>query len=211
MPSNILIADSSSLAAAGARAILASRLDTCVEVTDSVDDLLQYVMNQPPDLLLLGHTLDPDIDCLTLVGRLLTVQRELPVAVVGDVMSGRFIRDLLLSGVQGYLFEADDLVACLTPAVDTLLRGKLYLSPTANAEYLALMQGHSSDICLDAEARGVLRLLTRGYSVGRIAAQLTLRPRRVYWIREKLRTRFGAETNEHLISLAAAEGYTCTD
>jgi hypothetical protein len=29
----------------------------------------------------------------------------------------------------------------------------------------------------------------------------------VYWVREKLRRRFGAKTNEHLIQRAAAEGF----
>jgi hypothetical protein len=35
--------------------------------------------------------------------------------------------------------------------------------------------------------------------------------RRIYWVRQKLRKRFGANTNEHLISLAVAEGFASTD
>jgi DNA-binding CsgD family transcriptional regulator len=42
---------------------------------------------------------------------------------------------------------------------------------------------------------------------GQISEQLGIDKRRVYWIREKLRKRFGARTNEHLIQRAAAEGF----
>jgi hypothetical protein len=31
--------------------------------------------------------------------------------------------------------------------------------------------------------------------------------RRIYWVGHKLRRRFGAETNEHLIARAAEEGF----
>ena len=31
--------------------------------------------------------------------------------------------------------------------------------------------------------------------------------RHIYWVRDKLRTRFGAKTNEHLISCAKSEGF----
>jgi DNA-binding CsgD family transcriptional regulator len=59
---------------------------------------------------------------------------------------------------------------------------------------------------LDTEAYAVLRLLAQGNTVGSIAVHLKVSQRRVYWVREKLRRRFGAVTNEHLITRAAAEG-----
>jgi hypothetical protein len=36
---------------------------------------------------------------------------------------------------------------------------------------------------------------------------MRLKRRRVYWVTEKMRSRFGATTNEHLISRAVAEGF----
>lgn len=72
---------------------------------------------------------------------------------------------------------------------------------------LVAMQSPQRDWHLDAEARAVLRLLAQGNHIGQIALQLQMPPRHVYWIRDKLRQRFGANTNEHMISRAAAEGY----
>lgn len=91
--------------------------------------------------------------------------------------------------------------------METTLRNRPYLSPTANAEYLVAMQSLERDWRLDGEARAVLRLLAQGCHVGQIALALNIPPRRVYWVREKLRRRFGAVTNEHMMSRAAAEGF----
>ncbi len=74
---------------------------------------------------------------------------------------------------------------------------------------LDLIAMHGSDHAwkLDPEARSVLRLLASGSTVREIAAQMHLTRRRVYWVCEKMRARFDAATNEHLISRAAAEGF----
>jgi DNA-binding NarL/FixJ family response regulator len=126
---------------------------------------------------------------------------------MGTLSDGLLIRDLFAVGACGYLAAGDDLPACLLTAVDTVLRERPYLSPTANSEYLITMHTRDRNWKLDAEARAVLRLLAQSFTVGRIAAQLQVKPRRVYWVREKLRYRFGATTNEHLISWAVMEGF----
>jgi DNA-binding CsgD family transcriptional regulator len=55
----------------------------------------------------------------------------------------------------------------------------------------------------------VLNKLAKGIHAGQIARELGITQRRVYWVRQKLRQRFGAKTNKHLIHRAAAEGFTC--
>jgi DNA-binding NarL/FixJ family response regulator len=113
--------------------------------------------------------------------------------------------------VLGYFFSGDDLHECLLPGLNTVIHNRPYLSPTANAEYLVTMQSPLRDWQLDSESRAVLRLLARGLHISEIAAQMDVPLRRIYWVRQKLRKRFGANTNEHLISMAATEGFTYTD
>jgi DNA-binding CsgD family transcriptional regulator len=60
---------------------------------------------------------------------------------------------------------------------------------------------------LDLESRTVLHLLVQGQRVGQIAYHLQIPLRRVYWVREKLRRRFGANSNEHLVRRATTEGF----
>ncbi len=204
---HIVIADSSSLTVVGAESLLGQRADTVITKAENGDSLLALASELKPSLILLGDRFDPLFDTRILIERLLTTHRPPRLIIIGVSTEGLVIRDLFAMGVRGYLAAADDLSECLLTAVDTVLRGHPYLSPTANAEYLITMQGNNRDWQLDAEARTILRLLAGGCTPHQIAARLKLKRRRVYWVVEKMRTRFGAMTNEHLISRAVNEGF----
>ena len=204
---HILIADSSSLTVVGAETLLKGRADTTITKARYASELITLAQSIRPDIILMGDQFDPLMDTLALVERLRDAVRYARIIVMGTLSDGLLIRDLFAVGARGYLAAGDDLPACLLTAVETVLRERPYLSPTANSEYLIMMHTGDRDWKLDAEARAVLRLLAQGCTIGKIAAQLRVKPRRVYWVREKLRYRFGATTNEHLISRAAAEGF----
>lgn len=207
MTTCILIADSSSLTVVGAETLLKDRADTLISKAENGDDLIEKARAEQPDLVLLGDRFDPLIDTLALVEKILYAAPSARIIVMGTSTDGLVIRDLFTMGVCGYLAAGDDLTSCLLTALDMVLREYPYLSPTANAEYLLTMQGSNRDWQLDPEARAILRLLASGCTAREIAACLHLKLRRVYWVTEKMRARFGASTNEHLISLAAAEGF----
>jgi DNA-binding NarL/FixJ family response regulator len=131
------------------------------------------------------------------------------VLVIGAFSDGMIIHNLFSRGVKGYLYRCDPLADTLPLALTAILKGRLYLSPTANAAYLVSIQGGQYARQLDDEARTVLQLLAEGCTVGEIAFQIRRSPRRVYWVRQKLRNWLGAATNEHLIQRAVEEGFIC--
>ncbi|MDX2139518.1 MAG: LuxR C-terminal-related transcriptional regulator, partial [Chloroflexota bacterium] len=96
-------------------------------------------------------------------------------------------------------------------AVAAVMQDKVYLSPTANSEYLVTLQNHDKRHVLDPELRAVLRLMTQGATTHDIAEQLAVTLRHVYWLQQKLRRRFGAATNAQLIRLAVEGGYLAAD
>lgn len=204
---HILIADSSSLTVVGAETLLRQRGDTLISKAENADDLLALASELKPSLILLGDRFDPLYDTIDLAERLLGAAPSVSLVIMGISTEGLIIRDFFAMGVRGYLAAADDLSECLLTAVEMVLRGRPYLSPIANAEYLITMQGSNRGWQLDAEARAILRLLAGGCTPHQIAARLKLKRRRVYWVVEKLRFRFGATTNEHLISRAVNEGF----
>jgi DNA-binding NarL/FixJ family response regulator len=208
MTTHILIADSSSLTVVGAETLLKGRAATEITKAENGNALLKDAEAAQPDLILIGDRFDPLIDTLALVERIHRAAPSIRVIVMGTPSDGLLIRDYFEVGAIGYLMVGDDLTTCLLKAVEMALQGRPYLSPTANAEYLVAMQSSMRDWKLDAEARTVLRLLARGSNIGDIANQLNIPLRRAYWLRLKLRRRFGASTNEHLISMALQEGYT---
>jgi DNA-binding NarL/FixJ family response regulator len=207
MTTQILIADSSSLTVVGAETLLKARADTHTLKAENADDLCALARRHQPAVILLGEPFDPLIDTLALIGRLIQVVPYARIIVMGSTNMGLVIHDLLYLGVRGYLSKEDDLGACLLSAIETVLRDRPYLSPTANSEYLLALQTKQQIWKLNDEERMVLRLLARGSTATEIATQMRTRRRRVYWITEKLRSRFGASTNEHLINRANAEGF----
>ena len=208
MSVSIIIADESDLVLKGIRTILQDHPTfEIIHSARSADDLLVAAQRYQPEIILFNERLDPLIDVLALVEHIKRAAPSTHLIVLGGQIDGLLIRDLFACGVLGYLFTGDDLCDCLTTALTTVLNHRPYLSPTANAEYLIAMQSSLRNWQLDSEARTVLRLMARGLHSNDIAAQMAVPVRRIYWVRQKLRKRFGANTNEHLVSIACSEGY----
>ena len=204
----IILADDMGLALVGAEMLLKQERDfQVVGAFQSLPEMLAALTGSPVDIVLVGDRLEPGVDVLALVDQ---VQRAAPrarIIVMSMIYDGLIVHDLLTSGVAGYLYKSDLLQQHLVNAVRAVMRGKLFLSPTANAAYLSAMQSGRREWQIDAEAREVLRLMSRGKRPQEVALLCGIPIRRVYWIDSKLRERFGAETNEHLIARAAEEGF----
>jgi two-component system response regulator NreC len=208
MTIRVIIADEMDLALEGMKAILYQQGD--VEVTETYREfsaLLDGLTVQRPAVILLGVRLESGLDVLALVE---TVRRTAPrsrIIVMSSLPDGRIVHELFVSGAAGYMYKSDPLSLYLVDAVRTVVRGKPYLSPTANAEYLLAMQAEHPRWLFDAEARDVLHLMANGYRAQEIAALRGMPIRRVYWVANKLRDRFGADTNAQLMVRAAEEGF----
>jgi DNA-binding NarL/FixJ family response regulator len=208
MTVRIVIADDMDLALEGLKAIL--RASGAFQVTGTyraLAELLDALAAQPPDVILLSDRLEPGMDVLALVERVQQAAPRARLLVMGNLPDGLIVQELLTCGVAGYLYKPDPLSSCLPEALRVVLRGRPYLSPTANAEYLLAMQSDRAGWQLDTEGREVLRLLAQGSRPQEIALRRGVPVRRVYSVCERLRRRFGAETNVQLIALAAEEGF----
>jgi DNA-binding NarL/FixJ family response regulator len=208
MTVEVMIADDMDLALEGIKAVLSRQGTFQVAGTYQVlSDLLDALTRQPPDVLLLGDRLEPGLDVLALVERTRQAAPRARLVILGDLPGGLIVQELLNCGAAGYLYKSDPLSGRLAEAIQAVLRGRPYLSPTANAEYLLAVQADRVGWQLDAEARDVLRLLAQGLRRKEIALRHGVPVRRVHNVCEKLRRRFGAETNEHLMARAAEEGF----
>lgn len=203
----ILIAAGTDLVILGARSVLQTQLHCVIAATSqNTTELFALAKDLHPDIILIEDEIDPDSEILTVLERLRRLSPESKLMVMGGQRDGYYARDLFTFGAHSYLYQGDELKECLPLAVNLVMQNRLYLSPTINTEYLIAMQSQSRDWQIDTESLQVLRLLAQGQHVNQVAATLGISRRRVYWVREKLRHRFGAQTNEHMISKAAAEG-----
>jgi DNA-binding NarL/FixJ family response regulator len=204
----ILIADEADLMLIGIETVLQDQ-PTCeiVHVARSASELIEMSETLLPDVIVFNERLDAMFDVLVIVEQLQDVTPRARLIVLGGLTEGLLIRDLFASGVLAYLYAGDNLKDHLLPAIHAAVLERPYLSPTANSAYLLAMKSPLRDWQLDREARTVLRLLMQGAYINEIASQMNIPMRRAYFLRHKLKQRFGATTNEHLISRAIAEGF----
>lgn len=207
-PVQIILADRNDLSLIGSSSVLSQypEFDVVAKVTQ-VDTLLIVTQRFKPDVIIFDESLYPQLDVYQTIQRLRDIVPNVKLLLLGEMSDGLYIRDLFHASIQAYLYRQDALQNCLVSAVRTVLRNRKYLSPTANAEYLVAMQSPQRDWHLDHEARHILQMLARGHRTCEIAESLDIETRRVYHVRQKLRKRFNVETNEHLISVAVAEGF----
>jgi DNA-binding NarL/FixJ family response regulator len=205
----IIIADEMDLTRIGIQSVLNdSREYEVVGCFQGQPELLVGLRSLSAEVALISERLDPETDVVWLAEQVLAAKPFLKLLIMGISRSGLLIRDVLDNGARGYLHKGDMLQTCLPAAIHTVMKNRLYLSPTASAEYLVAMQSHQRNATMDDEARRVLQRLVQGQPIGQIAYDLNLSRRRVYWIRQKLRRHFAATTNEHLISRVVADGYS---
>jgi DNA-binding NarL/FixJ family response regulator len=203
----VAIIDDCDLTIVGACTVLKEAAHFQVVATGhSLDEVLQSDSDIRPDVTIINEWFY-NTDVLSAVEQLRITLPTTRIIVTGTLTEGLLIRDLFAAGVKGYLFKGDALREVLITAINTVMANRPYLSPTANAEFLVAMQSPLRDWQLDDESRQVLRLLSKGLHVNDIAKELDKPIRHIYWVRQKLRKRFNASTNEHLVMRAAAEGF----
>lgn len=208
MTIKIVLADDSDLMMVGTQAIIEAEPEyRVVGNAQTLKNVLKSVEQHIPEITILSECLY-DTDILSAVDAVRHLSPKTFIIVVGMMTDGALIHNLYMHGVKGYLYRGDALRECLLLAIRTVLQERPFLSPTANAEYLITLQSGHPVSQLNTEARTVLNYLAQGISVNQIAYYMSTSPRRVYSIRDRLRRRFGVETNEHLISRAVAEGFT---
>lgn len=208
MTVRIVMADDMDLALEGMKAILRQHGSFQISgVYLLLSEMLPALVDLHPNVILVGDKIEPGLDVLALVERIRQAAPRARIVVLSNLPDGLIVQELFNVGVAGYLYKNDPLSLYLVEAIQTVMRGRPYLSPTANSEYLLAMQNGSAGWQLDAEAREILRQLAQGLRPQEIAQIRNAPVRRIYSVGEKLRRRFGAETNIQLIALAAEEGF----
>lgn len=139
MAIRVVLADESDLLLAGAQTVIheTHRLQV-VAVVRSLEALLESLSVSAPDVVVMSESLHHD-EVLSVVERVLWRWPLAQVILLGGMADGLLVR--------GYLYRADDLCQELPLAIETVMRGRPYLSRTASAEYLtATQQPHGRDI-----------------------------------------------------------------
>lgn len=115
------------------------------------------------------------------------------------------VRAFLATGAEGYVLK-DDRVDDFSQAVDRVLHGRSYLSPSLAAQLAQADPGDPDQRPTDEE-REVLRLICRGFLNKQIAAELQISVSTVERRRASLMHKSGTRTSGELTVWATAQGW----
>ncbi|MEL6405576.1 MAG: hypothetical protein AAFR81_14510 [Chloroflexota bacterium] len=113
-----------------------------------------------------------------------------------------YVQSILAAGADGFIYKQDALANLLPIAIQTVLCGQLFLSPSVSA----LPFTASIPDTLNKTDLFVLELMANGLNVQEIAVRASIVDRSVYRIRTKLRTYLGVRTNEQIVIAAQQQG-----
>ncbi|MFT6179360.1 MAG: two-component system invasion response regulator UvrY [Paracoccaceae bacterium] len=171
----ILLVDDHAIVRRGVRHLLIESWPTAVfgEAT-TAQEALELVWKEPWSVVILDITM-PDRSGLDIIGELREAQPKMPVLVLSMHAEEQFALRMFKSGASGYVTK-DTLLEDLTLAVEKMLAGGRYLSPSL-AEILAGVMAGADQVphqrLSDREFQ-VMLMLVRGMAVKEIGAKLSL-------------------------------------
>jgi DNA-binding NarL/FixJ family response regulator len=207
MSQSILIAVENALLSSGIEQLLNQQGYEQFQATYCLNDAVEAIEQHHPTMMILSERLQLELDVLTLVEQLQPYASTLPILLIGRSQNGHTLQELVLRGNCSYLFWYDSFESSLQRAIISIQQGRIYLSPTAQSEYLAITQQASRPWRFSPRARTVLHLLAEGCHVKQIAWQQSISVRQVYGLQRRLRNYFGASTTAQMLVRAAEEGF----
>ncbi len=179
--------------------VICGEAETAAEALGLVDKLL-------PDIILADISLK-DVNGIELVKSLRSLRPELPVLMLSMHEESLYAERALRAGARGYLMKQSppDLVVT---AIRQVLRGDLYLSPSANHRMLnAFLSGqkptvHDAVEQLSDRELEIFELLGKGHGTSMIAHELRVSVKTVEAHRAHIKTKLNLSSAPELMRAA---------
>ncbi len=204
---HVVIAEQHALMRSGIRRLLDDEADvTVVAEAGRVEQVLATVRLGKVDVLLMDVNL-PGMDSVEAARRLLRIDNELRIVVLGAHASGPYPVHLFKAGVAGYLTRAstgEEMIACLRKVA----RGQRHVgSDVAQTLLLDHMQDGNAPLgCLTQRELSVLVLLSQGHQRREISTKLCVSPKTISTYRTRLMRKLGARSDVELTHLSLRHG-----
>lgn len=181
------------------------------EASDGIE-LLNLLKKSAPDMVILDLSM-PRIRGLEAAHEIKTLYPEVKILILTMHKSKEYLMQALSSRADGYLLK-EDTDGELIAAIDTIRRGKIYISPllaeelTINLVEYVNRSGKPLDETLSTREKEVLTLIADGKSNKEIADLLFISPRTVEHHRASINKKLKIQNIVDLVKYAIREGYT---
>jgi DNA-binding NarL/FixJ family response regulator len=171
-------------------------------------EALAFLNHEEPDVILLDISL-PDMDGLQLCEKIRLKNKTAKIIGLTSTNEAGIITGLLQRGGNGYLLKNMERTDLLE-AIQTVLKGRVYLSAAANDKVLEQFQHGKSatevEVLLTRREKEILQLLSDGLKGPQIAEKLFLSPLTVETHRKNLLRKFNANSVQLLLKSARDAG-----
>jgi two-component system response regulator NreC len=205
----VVLADDHTLVRSGIRRILEAQpgFEVTGEASDGAE-ALALVRATAPDVVVLDLNM-PGTGGLDVLAALKTAQPSVKVIVVTMHAGREYVARAMKGGADAYLLK-DSAVQDLVAAIEAVLAGRSYFSPSIQALMAELLRGDDPAMArgtpLTDREREVLTWLARGMSSKEVARQLDISVRTVETHRANVMHKLGVKSVALLIQLAIREG-----
>ena len=205
----VVLADDHTLVRSGIRRILEAHpgFEVVGEAADGVE-ALALVRETVPDVIVLDLNM-PGSGGLDALPALKLAQPSLKVVVLSMHAGREYVSRAMKGGADAYLLK-DSAVRDLVAAVEAVLVGRSYFSPSIQALMAELLRGETREpsrgTTLTDREREVLGWLARGLSSKEVAQRLDISVRTVETHRANLMHKLGVKSVALLIQVALREG-----
>jgi len=208
----VLVAEDHQMLREGLKAILANR-DHLEIVGEAVDGLeaLRKVKRLKPDLMLLDLSM-PRMNGLSVLLDAKSYLPEIKILVLTIHQSEPYVMETFEAGADGYCSKNDSRDELLV-AIDSVLKGKIYLSPLIAGDvlhgFLAKREKEKDRSDWDTvtqREKEILKLLAEGYTNSQIADMLYISVKTVEKHRSNIMAKLDLHNVAHLTTLAIEKG-----
>jgi two-component system response regulator NreC len=216
MSIRIIIADDHTIVRHGLTKLL-QQLDD-VEIVAQAQNghsTLELARELVPDIIVMDVGM-PDLNGIDATQQILRENPKIKVLALSMHSGRKFVVAMLKAGASGYLLK-DCALEELTTAMQTIMSGKIYLSPTITDivvdSYVRqpAESEQSAFSVLSQREREVLQLMAEGNTTKQIALRLHISPKTVEGHRLRLMSKLNIDNVAQLTKYAIQEGLTSAE
>lgn len=171
------------------------------------EDLLQQLENDQPDLVLLDLRM-PGKDGIETTKEISKKFPQIKILIITMFEDERFVSHLMENGANGYLLKNAEPAEIKKAIMEAMVKG-YYLNNFVNRVLLKKSTARiknapslNNEIILSDKEKEVVSLICREYTASEIADKMSISPRTVESIKDRLMERFGLKNTAGLVFFA---------
>jgi len=216
MSIRIIVADDHTIVRHGLTRLLQQETD--VEVVAQAQNghaTVELARELSPDIIVMDVGM-PDLNGIDATQQILRENPEIKVLALSMHSGRKFVVAMLKAGASGYLLK-DCALEELTTALQTIMSGKIYLSPAITDIVVDSYVRQPAEVeksafsVLSQREREVLQLMAEGNTTKQIALHLHISPKTVEGHRLRLMSKLDIDNVAQLTKYAIQEGLTSAE